>query len=377
MKKFAFLVHLCSNYRKGLRDLATPLGWIPDAVYRYALRNRPLKPFIWSDVTLTPDATEPEGHIIMLPYTGRQLLEQRNHMLPRINEALALAASKGAKFIGLGGLASSITQDGKQLADKPYLSITNGNAYTAVITCQRISQLIRECHNPRPVIALIGATGSLGTLVSTLLAKQHDEGRYLLIGRNAHRLYRLAADMRTVNDSVETLVSQQLDTVKQADIVVVLTNAADCLLQPHHLKVGAVVLDNAQPRHTHPSLITKRPDITVIDGGLVSVPQLHFHQRPIGLPHGISYACLAETILLAQAHYQGNFGVGNATLAQADYINTLARRFSHLGFGLAPDHSFGKPIFRRAIVARKPYPDPICQPRFIPITAPSYERFSQ
>lgn len=367
MKKFAFLVHLRSSYRKDLQALASPLGWIPDAVYRFALRNRPLAPFGWSDVTLSSEATEPDGHIIMLPYTARQLIEQQNAMLPRIEEAMALAASKGAEIMGLGAVASSITQDGKRVADNPYIRVTNGNAYTAVITCQRLEQLIRECHSPKPTVAIVGATGSLGTLVSTLLAKQETEAQYLLVARNNHRLYRLAADMRLINASVELRLSQQLADCKQADIVVVLTSAVECLLQPQHLKVGAVVLDNAQPRNTQPALVAKRPDVTVIDGGLVSAPHLHVHQRPIGLPAGVSYACLAETILLAQANYQNHFSVGQTTLDQADYISTLAHRFSHLGLHLAPDHSFGKPIFRRAIVARQPCP--VRQPSFVPITA--------
>ncbi|MBD2751425.1 saccharopine dehydrogenase NADP-binding domain-containing protein [Spirosoma validum] len=374
MKKFAFLVHLRNSYRKDLRALATPLGWIPDAVYRLALRNRPLAPFIWSDVTLTPNATEPEGHIIMLPYTGQQLLKQQNEMVPCIEEALALAASKGAEIMGLSGLISSITQDGKRVNANPYLPVTNGNTYTSVMLWQRLSQLIRECHNPKPVVALLGATGSVGRLVSTLLAKHQDDVRYLLIDGNSHRLYRLAADMRSVNSSVDYTVSQQVDKVKQADIVVVLASAVEHTLQAHHLKVGAVVLDDTQVRNTQPSLLTKRPDVTVIDGGLVATPNLRFHQRSIGLPNGISYARLAETMLLAQARYPGNFSVDTPTLAQAEYISTLAHRFSHLGFGLAPDHSFGKAIFRRAIVARKSRPVP--ELNFIPIRATSSVSFS-
>lgn len=374
MKKFAFLVHLRSSYRKDLRALAAPLGWIPDAMYRFALRNRPLAPFVWSDVTLTPSATEPEGHIIMLPYTGRQLLEQRDRMFPRIEEALALSASKGAEVMGLNALISSITQDGKQVANNPYLPVTNGNAYTAVMLWQRISQLISECHNPRPTVALVGATGSVGTPVSTLLAKHQGDIRYLLIGRNNHQLHRLAADMRAVNPSVDSIALQQVDKVKQADIVVILTDAADYQPQAQHLKMGAVILDNTPFGSLQPSLLTKRPDVTVIDGGLVAVPNLRFHQRSIGLPDGISQACLAETILLAQAHYQGNFSIGNPTMAQAEYISTLAHRFSHLGFGLAPDHSFGKPMFRRAIVARKSHPIP--QLSFIPIRATPSVSFS-
>jgi predicted amino acid dehydrogenase len=374
MKKFAFLVHLRSSYRQDLSAFAPPLGWIPDSVYRFALRNRPIAPFVWSEVTVTPNATEPEGYIIMLPYTGRQLLEQQRLMLPRINEALALAASKGAEIMGLGAFTSPITLGGQLVAENPHLTVTNGNAYTAVVTKQRISRLIQECPAARPTVALVGATGSVGTLVCKLLAKHQPDANYILIARNQHRLHSLAASMRASNDRVEPVVSRQLDALKSADVVVILTSAADSLLQANHLKTGAVVLDDTQPRNTKPALLKQRPDITLLDGGLVSVPHLRFIQRHIGLPAGISYACLAETMLLAQAHYPGNFSLGDPTVEQADYITNVAYRFSHLGFGIAPDHCFGRPVHNPAPIAREIQQAP--QPRFVPLTAPSYGNLS-
>lgn len=343
MKKFAFLVHLRSSYRKDLGVLAPPLGWIPDSVYRFALRNRPLPPFIWNEVRLTPGATGPEGYIIMLPYSGRQLLEQQKLMLPRINQALALAADKGAEIVGLGALTSPVTLGGKLVEDNPHVAITNGNAYTALITHQRIRQLIRTCPSDKPMVALVGATGSVGTLVSQLLARHDGSADYLLIARNERRLNSLADDMQRISGT-RPAVSQQLDDLREADIIGLLTSAADCLLQASHLKPGAVVLDDTQPRNTHPSLLRQRPDVTIIDGGLVSVPHLRFSKGHIGLSRGLSYACLAETMLLAQVGHTGNFSVGNPTYEQASHLQVLARQFAHLGFGLAPDHSFGKPL---------------------------------
>lgn len=226
MKKFAFLVHLRSSYRKDLGVLARPLGWVPDSVYRFALRNRPLPPFVWSEVRLSPGATEAEGYIIMLPYSGRQLLEQQRLMLPRINQALRLAADKGAEIVGLGALTSPVTAGGKLVEANPHVAITNGNAYTAFITHQRIAQLIRACRATRPVVALVGATGSVGTLVSKLLAQSDEGAEYRLVARNERRLNGLADEMQTLS-GIRPAVSQSLDDLRDADIVVLLTSAAD------------------------------------------------------------------------------------------------------------------------------------------------------
>ncbi|MFN8354472.1 MAG: shikimate dehydrogenase [Spirosomataceae bacterium] len=352
MKKFAFLVHLRSSYRKDLALMAPPLGWVPDSVYRYALRNRPLPPFVWSEVKLRPEATEAEGYIIMVPYSGQQLLEQQKAMLPRIDQALELAASKGAEIVGLGALTSPITLGGKLLLNNPHVSITNGNAYTAVITFQRISELIRQSSSYSPKVALVGATGSVGSLVSLLLAKHHPEAQYLLMARNERKIVQLEKEMKATNPFCSTTTSLDINDVRQADIVVLLTSASDCILQGEHLKHGAIVLDDTQPRNTNPDIVKQRPDVTIIDGGLVSVPNLQL-TRSIGLPRGLSYACLAETMLLAQAGYKGHFSVGNPTLNQAEYIAHVGNNFAHLGFGVAPDHSFGKLILPSAPQAKQ------------------------
>ncbi|CCH53693.1 shikimate/quinate 5-dehydrogenase [Fibrisoma limi BUZ 3] len=358
MKKFAFLIHMRSSYQTDMRSLAKPLGLIPDAMYRLALRNRPLPPFVWSDVTLTPGATEPEGHIIMLPYTGRQILEQQKAMLPRIEQAVQLAASRGAELVGLGALTSPVTLGGKLLVKNSPVSVTNGNAFTAYITWQKVVQLLDNSPNPYPIVALVGATGSVGSLVCQLLATYQPTADYMLVARNERKLTTLAADMTAINPRVRPMVSQQMTDVRQADIVVLLTSAADALLQAEHLKPGAIVLDDTQPRNTHPSLLRQRPDVTVIDGGLVSMPYLKL-DRYIGLPRQISYACLAETMLLAKAGYNGHFSIGHPTLGQAEYISRVARQFAHLGFGISRDFSFGKPLAATAAVRVTQEPDSV------------------
>jgi predicted amino acid dehydrogenase len=353
MKKFAFLVHLRASYRKDMQLMAAPMGWIPDSVYRFALRNRPLPPFLWSDVRLTPGATEAEGHVIMLPYSGQQLLEQQKAMMPRIQQAIQLAASSGAEVLGLGALTSPITMGGKLLTDNPHVSITNGNAFTAYITWKKVAQLIRQCPNRYPVVALVGASGSVGSLVSQLLATYQPEADYMLVARNERKLNHLASSMTAINHRVKPTVSQQISDVQRADIVVLLTSASDSLLHSEHLKEGAIVLDDTQPRNTHPNLLKQRPDIQVIDGGLVAMPHLSL-TRSIGLPAGLSYACLAETMLLAQAGHKGHFSIGNPTLEQAEYISTVAQRFTHLGFDLAADFSFGKPLTHKPAPVQEP-----------------------
>ena len=364
MKKFAFLVHVRNSYCTDFAAVARPFGWLPESFYETALRNRPFRPFLWSKVTFSPDRTQAEGYVIMLPYSGKQLLTQQRAMMPRVEQAVSLASSLGAEVIGLGALTSPVTLGGKLLTGHQDVSITNGNAFTAVITARKVAQLVRDSSIPCPVVAIVGATGSVGHLVSQLLATYQPDADYRLIARNERRLKALASEMTGIDPFVRPTISTEMDSVRQADIVVLLTSSSEALLHSRHLKRGAIVLDDTIPRNTNPLLSKQRPDLTIIDGGLVSMPYMQI-SRDIGLPDQTSYACLAETMLLSLAGHQGHFSIGNPTLAQAEYINNLAKKFSAFGFRPAADHSFGK------LLKQTPLIHPDFSSEYIPTLNPS------
>ena len=82
----------------------------------------------------------------------------------------------------------------------------------------------------------------------------------------------------------------------------------------------------------------------VVDGGIVSIPSLRLTGGDIGLPDGRSYACFAETAILALSGHSGHFSLGNPTLDQVDAIRERARALGHLGFRAADPTSFGRPV---------------------------------
>ena len=55
--------------------------------------------------------------------------------------------------------------------------------------------------------------------------------------------------------------------------------------------------------------IAKRPDVLVIESGEIELPG-HVRMRDIGLPDGVVYACLAETVVLALEGRYETFTVG-------------------------------------------------------------------
>lgn len=341
-RKFAFLVHPRASVRKDLGGVWRPLGYVADPIYDWSLRRLPVPPITIGSVKLSDDPNTTAGWIILVPLSARQMLElRRERVVSKVNAALDHAVNLGADIVGLGALTAPITKGGQKLTHRTDIGVTNGNAFTAAITCSAIEQLIARCPTNDPSIAVVGATGSVGSCVVKLLAKRRVVSRLTLVARTVRRLDTLAASIRSSTPGLDVRTTSDLLDLREADLVVLLTSSADSLLHSEHLKEGAIVLDDTQPRNTSPTLAVERPDVLVVDGGLVSVPGMDLGVD-LDLPPSCAYACLAETALLALEGATGHFSIGNPTVEQAEYLMELAQKHRQFGFTLAPFHSFGR-----------------------------------
>ena len=358
---FAFVVHPRADVRKDLRRVWKPLGRLPRRALDRAMRL-PVPALPMGDVTFTDAPGTTAGRVLMVPIGAALMLSaDRAFVLRQIGRALDAAARRGARTVGLGALTAPVSGGGRRVAGRPDVGVTNGNAYTAVMTVQGIERLLPRCPTTDPHVAVVGATGSVGSCVTRLLAGRGVVSRMTLVARTPATLDRLAAEVG--RPGLDVAVSTSLSSAREADLVVLMTSAPDAILGSEHLKPGAVVLDDTQPRNTRPSLATDRPDVTVVDGGVVAVPGADI-RADIGLPPRTTYACMAETMLLALDGHEGDFSVGRPTVEHADHIEALAGSYGHLGFHLAPPHSFGRPLgagweAAPADVAVRPAPVPL------------------
>lgn len=357
-KEFAFLVHPRRSVRRDLGRVWRPLGWIPEAVYSWALRLLPVPPVTIGEVRLVEgadDSATPSGsrsgsegqtlgRIVLVPLNGRQMLAlPRPFVLRKVQAAVDHAVRAGASLVGLGALTAPVTTGGQKLADRTDVGVTNGNAFTAAITMEGVQRLLAHCPNPRPTIAVVGASGSVGTCLCRLIARRLPAASLLMVARDPGRLATAAELVRADQPEMTVTESTAMDSVTQADLVVLLTSSADCLLRSEHLKEGAIVLDDTQPRNTDPSLLTERPDVMIVDGGLVQLEGISLGVN-LGFPRGIVPACLAETLLLSLEGHEGHFSIGAPTPEQAERIEALALKWRQYGFTLAPFHCFGRPL---------------------------------
>lgn len=329
---FAFLVHPRADLRQDMARVAKPLGLVPKAVYDRALRRLPLPPLRFASIELSGRAV---GRLILVPFGARHLLTDRRTGARKVAQAIDRAKASGADLVGLGGLTSPVTNGGRQMARRTDIGITNGNAFTAATVYRQVRDLLATAPTGR--VAVVGATGSVGSAVTRLLARDGLGTDLLLVARDQQRLATLAA-------AVGARTATDLTAVSACDTVVLLTSAAEALVGPEHLGRGAVVLDATQPRNTSPDLLRRRPDVRVLDGGVVEVPGMRVRGGSIGLAPGQAFACLAETMLLSLSGHRGHFSLGRPTLEQVDRMVEIAHELGDLGFRPAAPSSFGRPV---------------------------------
>lgn len=335
--RFAFLIHPRSDPSEDLALINPALGLLPGRVVETAMRRLPFKPWVHSTVRAADRPDEVLGEVIGVPLTPTMLLgEDRAMVARRIDQAVDLAVERGATVLGLGALTAPATAGGAKLRRRTDIGVTNGNAYTAAATAGAVERIAAGMGTP-PVVALVGANGSVGTAVARVLGASGVAAELVLVGRTPAALAALAGDLGAS-------WSTEMAACRRADLVVLMTSATGAVLTPEHLKLGAVVLDDTQPRNTSPALVTERPDVTIIDGGVVATPGLRRTGYGMGIATTSSFACLAESALLALADHRGHGTIGRPTLEQVGRMQRYAQRFDGLGFGLAAPTSFGEPI---------------------------------
>lgn len=281
---------------------------------------------------------EVEGFIIALPLLARDMLRRgRREMGPAIGRAVELAARLGADVVGLGGFTSPLSGRGVSVIGRGPV-VTTGNALTAAAAFRATSleAAARGLSLGDARVAVLGARGSVGALLARLAARERPR-QLLLLGNpqsDPSPLRALAHDLRRICHAAESTTDPAL--LAGCDVVLSATGAAQPILDGVPLSSGTIVCDVARPPDAGP-VVRGRADLTVIDGGLITLPDASLTFGPgnlQGLPPGIALACLSETILHALEGTRTNFGVGdNVPVLEADRALALCEKH---GFGVAP-----------------------------------------
>ncbi|QGG48776.1 shikimate dehydrogenase [Heliorestis convoluta] len=340
MKRFAFIIHPITA-----ADVTRKFPWMgyfSESAIEMATRYMPPVKASYIEGVRSPYAVV-DGFFIACPLTSKQMVTlPEDYVLGRIEKACQKAVKMGAEIIGLGAMTSVVGEGGLRLAQRLPVPVTTGNSYTVAIAVEGLYEAMklmdRTIEDSKAVV--VGATGSIGAICSRLLAKNVKE--LTLLARKTEPLYRLRYRILNESGLAVTVTTSMKEALRDADLIVTVSSAADAIIEPAYLKSGAVVCDVARPRDVAKAVAHERPDVLVIDGGVVEVPSTVDFRFNFGFPPGLSYACMAETMILALEDRRESFSLGRElSLEKVEEISLLAQKH---GFSLAGLRSFDRPL---------------------------------
>lgn len=267
------------------------------------------------------------------------------------------------------------------------LLVTTSNSYTAVSTVDGIALAARKrgVNLSQANIAVVGATGAIGRAVSILLAEA--AGRLILIGNPNHpeeslkRLYTVAGDLvehlirsaeqgsqfctgsigNFINNYQRHSTTKKLDLVQfleeqsrltittdmshflpEADFVITTTSTIQEIIQPEYLKHKAIVYDTSESSDISKNVRKMRPDVLVIDGEIIKVPDSRNLESNFGLEKGLVYACMAETMMLGLEKRYEHGSLGSDI--DANFLLYMRQLAEKHGFSLGELWSYGVPL---------------------------------
>lgn len=322
VNRFAFVIHPLSQQ---YLTKTPPLDWIANVspplvmnLVEKAVAYTP--PFIYSKVSgiHSPTGDEVEGWLITVGGTPREIMAHGPEFTyARLLQAAKLAKKLGAQIMGLGAFTKVVGDAGITVAKRAPLPITTGNSYSASgalwAAHDAMKKIGRVSIGPSGKAAgkamVVGATGAIGSVCARLLAKAVDEV-YLAAPEPAKLLaLKESIEQETPGAIVHVAGSAERDLGDMDMIVTATSGAGKRILDIMKVKPGCVITDVARPLDIPAEDVAKRPDVLVIESGEIQLPG-EVRMKDIGLPKGIAYACLAETIVLTLEARFENFTLG-------------------------------------------------------------------
>lgn len=350
MNKFGFIIHPLA-----IQDVTKKYKIaekVPPKIVARLIKRRP--PFVMSEITgvTSKDGTEISGYFIAVPLLPWQILElDEDYVIKKIAKGCKVAKKNGARIVGLGAFTALVGDGGRKIAERSEIAVTTGNTYTIATaiqgTLKAASMMDIDC--PASTLAVVGATGSIGRVCSQILSKNFRET--IIVGRDIRRLEKIRNEIKEKNDSNVKISSDVKSSIKNADVVLTVTSAADVIIEPEDIKPGAVICDVARPRDVSPRVAEARNDVLVIDGGIVKIPGKVNFNLDFGMPPGYAEACMAETMILALEDKIENYTLGkDISIEKVLEIEGLADKH---GFELAGFRRFEKPVTDKEITSIK------------------------
>uniref|UniRef100_UPI004049C06C long-chain acyl-[acyl-carrier-protein] reductase n=1 Tax=Cyanobium sp. TaxID=2164130 RepID=UPI004049C06C len=261
----------------------------------------------------------------------------------KVLSAMELAQKNGIDITALGGFTSIIFENFNLLKEQQIRSttlewerFTTGNTHTAWVICRQVEtnapKLGIDLSQAR--VAVIGATGDIGSAVCRWLSQRTGVKELLLVARQPQPLLDLQQELGGGR------IVKLEEALPEADVVVWVASLPQTLsIDAASLKSPCLMIDGGYPKN----LDTKASGdgIHVLKGGIVEffsdITWQMMEMAEMDNPKRQMFACFAEAILLEFEGIHTNFSWGrnNISLDKMDLIGAASLRHGFQALGLS------------------------------------------
>jgi fatty aldehyde-generating acyl-ACP reductase len=261
----------------------------------------------------------------------------------KVLSAMELAQKNGLDITALGGFTSIIFENFNLLKEQQIRSttldwerFTTGNTHTAWVICRQVETnaplLGIDLRQAR--VAVVGATGDIGSAVCRWLSQRTGVKELLLVARQPQPLLDLQQEL-----GGGRILSLD-EALPEADVVVWVASLPQTLsIDAANLRSPCLMIDGGYPKN----LDTKASGagIHVLKGGIVEffsdITWQMMEMAEMDNPKRQMFACFAEAILLEfeEIHTNFSWGRNNITLEKMDLIGAASQRHGFQALGLA------------------------------------------
>ena len=263
----------------------------------------------------------------------------------KVLNAMELAQKKGISITALGGFTSIIFENFNLLQHRQVRNttlnwerFTTGNTHTAWVICRQL-----EMNAPRlgidlkkAKVAVVGATGDIGSAVCRWLSQRTGVNELLLVARQQQPLKDLQQGLQGGR-----ILSLE-EALPEADAVVWVASLPKNLeIDKSNLRKPCLMIDGGYPKNLDMKFAGS--GIHVLKGGIVEFfTDIGWNMMAIAemeIPQRQMFACFAEAMLLEFENCHTNFSWGrnNITLEKMDFIGEASLKHGFSVLGLQPD----------------------------------------
>ncbi len=264
----------------------------------------------------------------------------------KVLNAMELAQKKGINITALGGFTSIIFENFNLLQHKQIRNtslewerFTTGNTHTAWVICKQL-----EINAPRigidlktATVAVIGATGDIGSAVCRWLINKTGISELLMVARQQEPLALLQKELN--GGTIKSLN----EALPQADIVVWVASMPKTIeIDIVNLKKPCLMIDGGYPKNLDEKF--QGENIYVLKGGIVEffndIGWNMMELAEMKNPQREMFACFAEAMILEfeKCHTNFSWGRNNISLEKMEFIGaaSLKHGFSAIGLDKQP-----------------------------------------